>query len=205
MRVCVCRWLEGCRWGFFATNIREFVSLNQFFFWLQVLIPLKRAIDWVVDLALQTSVMKPKSSTASKAATLTEPFEDDKQGLVAHEDGGPKVLTQRECDSFDKKLHPFDSDSGLRRLRARRPKRASSFVALCLYFSFFCLGLFTALFITSFQTDFLRWYFSCVHLKVESNEGFTPQAVPQGHLMDFIAAAPPASSAACPDSCTWVI
>ena len=55
MRVCVCRWLEGCRWVFFATNIREFVSLNQFFFWLQVLIPLKRAIDWVVDLALQTA------------------------------------------------------------------------------------------------------------------------------------------------------
>ena len=152
--------------------------------------------------------MKPKSSTASKAATLTEPFEDDKQGLVTHGDGDsvtaelPKVLIEREGNSFDKKLHPFDSDSGLRRLRARRPKQTSSFIAVCLYFSFFCLGLFAALFITSFQKDFLRCYFSGIHLKVESDKGVTPQAVAQGHPVDFIMSAPPASSAACPDSCT---
>lgn len=158
-----------------------------------------------MDLALQTSIMKPKVSTASKAATLTEPFEDDKQGLVTHEDGGSvpaellKVLIEREGNSFDKKLHPFDLDSGLRRLRARRPKRTSSFIALCLYFSFFCLGLFTAFFITSFQTDFLRWYLSCIHLKVESDKGVTLQAVPQVHPVDCIMSAPPAS---CPDSCT---
>lgn len=147
--------------------------------------------------------MKPKSSTASsskaksKSKSKTGSFQDDKQALVPDEPEGsveaelPETVSIASKESYygDNKLHP-------------RRKHSPSFVSLCLYFSVFSLGAFTTLFATSFQTDFLKWYFNCAELKAGTDKDITPQAVLNGDPIDFLMFAPTVSSAACTDSCT---
>ena len=145
--------------------------------------------------------MKPKSSTSFKPETLSEPFEDDRQALVPDVDGCSIAADLPKSESYncDEKLHPLNYE--LRMSRTRRGKQMPSFVSLCLYFSFFGLGVFATLFLTSLQKDFLKQYFSCFQLKVGGDKGVTPQEVLDGYPSDFIVPAPPVSSASCPDTC----